>query len=64
MSDNKLEKRGLGRGLAALMADVDLIPSERPAPRQILPVEQLIPNPDQPRRHFAPEALQELADSL
>ena len=64
MSDNKLEKRGLGRGLSALMADVDLIPSERPAPRQILPVEQLIPNPDQPRRHFAPEALQELADSL
>ena len=64
MSDNKLEKRGLGRGLSALMADVDLIPSERPAPRQILPVEQLTPNPDQPRRHFAPEALQELAASL
>ena len=64
MTENKLEKRGLGRGLSALMADVDLIPSERPAPRQILPVEQLTPNPDQPRRHFAPEALQELADSL
>ncbi|MEG4645017.1 ParB/RepB/Spo0J family partition protein [Paracoccus sp. P2] len=64
MAENKLEKRGLGRGLSALMADVDLIPSERPAPRQILPVEQLTPNPDQPRRSFAPEALQELADSL
>ncbi|MDQ7261777.1 ParB/RepB/Spo0J family partition protein [Paracoccus sp. PS-1] len=64
MVENKLEKRGLGRGLSALMADVDLIPSERPAPRQILPVEQLTPNPDQPRRSFAPEALQELADSL
>ncbi|SMO95853.1 ParB/RepB/Spo0J family partition protein [Paracoccus laeviglucosivorans] len=63
MSD-KLEKRGLGRGLSALMADVDLIPSERPAPRQVMPVEQLTPNPDQPRRSFAPEALQELADSL
>ncbi|UXU75731.1 MULTISPECIES: ParB/RepB/Spo0J family partition protein [unclassified Paracoccus (in: a-proteobacteria)] len=64
MSEQKLEKRGLGRGLSALMADVDLIPSDRPAPRQVLPVEQLTPNPDQPRRNFAPEALQELADSL
>ncbi|WP_423210905.1 ParB/RepB/Spo0J family partition protein [Paracoccus yeei] len=62
--DNKLEKRGLGRGLSALMADVDLIPSEKPAPRQVVPVEQLTPNPDQPRRSFAPEALQELAASL
>nr|WP_028719613.1 ParB/RepB/Spo0J family partition protein [Paracoccus yeei] len=64
MMDNKLEKRGLGRGLSALMADVDLIPSEKPAPRQVVPVEQLTPNPDQPRRSFAPEALQELAASL
>ncbi|MDT1062727.1 ParB/RepB/Spo0J family partition protein [Paracoccus sp. CPCC 101403] len=64
MSENKLEKRGLGRGLSALMADVDLIPSERPMPRQLLPVEQITPNPDQPRRSFAQEALQELADSL
>lgn len=64
MSENKQEKRGLGRGLSALMADVDLIPSDRPAPRQVMPVEQLTPNPDQPRRSFAPEALQELADSL
>ncbi|MFT4014537.1 MAG: ParB/RepB/Spo0J family partition protein [Paracoccus sp. (in: a-proteobacteria)] len=64
MSDNKLEKRGLGRGLSALMADVDLLPSEKPAPRQLLPVEQVTPNPDQPRRSFAPETLQELAESL
>ena len=60
----KVEKRGLGRGLSALMADVDLIPSAQPVQRQSLPVEQLIPNPDQPRRIFSPEALQELADSL
>ncbi|AGT07183.1 chromosome partitioning protein parB [Paracoccus aminophilus JCM 7686] len=46
------------------MADVDLIPSERPAQRQTLPVEQITPNPDQPRRSFEPEALQELAQSL
>lgn len=64
MADMKTEKRGLGRGLSALMADVDLASNDRPAPRQILPVEQITPNPDQPRRSFAPEALQELADSL
>ncbi len=60
------EKRGLGRGLSALMADVDLVPGKQgnPQDRQILPIEQLTPNPDQPRRVFAPEALQELADSL
>ena len=60
----KNEKRGLGRGLSVLMADVDLVPNDRPSPRQVLPVEQLTPNPDQPRRSFAPEALQELAESL
>lgn len=64
MTENKLEKRGLGRGLSALMADVDLVPSEKPAPRQVLPVEQITPNPEQPRRSFLPESLQELADSL
>lgn len=64
MTEQKIEKRGLGRGLSALMADVDLIPSDRPLPRQSLPVEQLTPNPDQPRRNFSPESLQELADSL
>lgn len=64
MSESRLEKRGLGRGLSALMADVDLIPSDKPVPRQVVPVEQLTPNPDQPRRSFAQDSLQELADSL
>lgn len=69
MADSKLGKRGLGRGLSALMADVDLVPmpeaASRPAnDRTMIPIEQLSPNPDQPRRHFEPEALQELAQSL
>lgn len=29
-----------------------------------LPVEQIVPNPNQPRRDFSPEPLQELADSI
>ncbi|MDI3337798.1 ParB/RepB/Spo0J family partition protein [Defluviimonas aestuarii] len=70
MADKKPERRGLGRGLSALMADVNL---EEPAsrdpdrPRRAdtrLPVEKLEPNPDQPRRDFSAEALEELAASI
>lgn len=64
MSISKSEKRGLGRGLSALMADVDLIPGKGAGNRQSLPIEQITPNPDQPRRAFSSEALQELAESL
>lgn len=65
MSDNKLSKRGLGRGLSALMAEVDLsapVPASRE--RTMVAIEQIMANPDQPRRNFEPEALQELAASL
>lgn len=65
MSDFKREKRGLGRGLSALMADVDLLPGNQPpAKRDMLPIEQLLPNPDQPRRDYDQTQLEELADSL
>lgn len=66
MSDNKLVKRGLGRGLSALMADVDLATPAPTATRDhtMVAIEQLIANPDQPRRSFEPDALRELADSL
>lgn len=63
--------RGLGRGLSALMADVNLNeePKTDDAPRSVkadttLPVEQLEPNPDQPRRHFSDDALKELSESI
>lgn len=29
-----------------------------------LPVERIVPNPNQPRRHFSPEGLRELSDSI
>ena len=70
MSD---KKRGLGRGLSALMSDVALDPAPRDgarpdsAPRRpdmTVPVEKLHPNPDQPRRTFGREAMEELAASL
>ena len=67
MSDKK--QRGLGRGLSALMADVNLSaePASAAPPRRAdlrVPIERIFPNPDQPRRDFSAEALQELADSI
>jgi len=67
--EKKTERRGLGRGLSALMADVSVEPDpqspDRPRrPDLLVPVEKLVPNPNQPRRDFQPEALQELAASI
>lgn len=66
---SKKDKRGLGRGLSALMADVAPSPhGEHPdtprRPDTALPIEQIVPNPDQPRRTFAEDALSELASSI
>ena len=61
MSDSKLAKRGLGRGLSALMADLDLDGPAESKPgrdRTMVPIEQITANPDQPRRHFEAGALQ------
>ncbi len=67
--DKKSERRGLGRGLSALMADVNLAPQPgaNAAPRRadiLVPVEKLVPNPQQPRRDFPEGSLQDLAASL
>ncbi|KAA0913331.1 ParB/RepB/Spo0J family partition protein [Aquicoccus porphyridii] len=64
------KKRGLGRGLSALMADVN---NDAPAsaadsssrrPEQHLPIENVAPNPDQPRRNFDGDKLRDLAESI
>ena len=66
------ERRGLGRGLSALMADANLDKqperngarsSDRAADR-LVPIEKLHPNPDQPRRDFSKEDLATLAASI
>ena len=72
MTKSKPERRGLGRGLSALMADVDLpaadaTPSAAATPRMPdthLPIEKIHPNPDQPRRDFQKVDLDELAASI
>ena len=70
MSDKKQNKRGLGRGLSALMADIDAPraavgkPNDKPAPEHTLPIEKVHPNPDQPRRDFSSEDLDDLSASI
>lgn len=62
--------RGLGRGLSALMADIPndpvVVDSESGARRadMIVPIERVEPNPDQPRRQFVQEDLDDLANSI
>ncbi|WP_424832142.1 ParB/RepB/Spo0J family partition protein [Ruegeria sp.] len=69
MNAKKSKSRGLGRGLSALMADVTteaegLAPSEPRRPDLKVPIEKLQANPDQPRRTFSQEQLDELAASI
>lgn len=57
-------KRGLGRGLSALMADVPTPDSAPRRPDMHVPLDKVFPNPDQPRRSFDPDALEDLARSI
>lgn len=61
-------KRGLGRGLSALMADVaetEAVASQGVGSAELMiPIEKISPNPDQPRKRFAQEDLADLAASI
>jgi ParB family transcriptional regulator, chromosome partitioning protein len=62
----KPERRALARGLSQLMSEINL-GADQPevvAAGQDIPIELIHPNPLQPRKEFAPELLQELADSI
>ncbi|PIL21158.1 hypothetical protein P775_06310 [Puniceibacterium antarcticum] len=61
----------MGRGLSALMADVeprsiqgDAFAEASRRPDRLIPVERIVPNPDQPRRSFTEAHLTELANSI
>jgi ParB family transcriptional regulator, chromosome partitioning protein len=58
-------KRGLGMGLSALLGgDAELLKSPPPAASQSVPIEFLVPSPLQPRRRFAEDELDALAESI
>lgn len=70
-----MEKKGLGRGLSALLADVAPAPEPvqaaagaAPAPpaagQRMVPIDRIVANPHQPRRTFAEAELNELAASI
>lgn len=63
MAENR---RGLGRGLSALLGEVEEIPhAVEPADGvRELPIELIHRNPGQPREHFAPHEINELAESI
>ena len=68
------EKRGLGRGLSALMADIDAEPISSSDASEItsavvksellVPIEKVAANPNQPRQDFVQDDLEELAQSI
>ncbi|ABF65600.1 ParB/RepB/Spo0J family partition protein [Rhodobacteraceae bacterium R_SAG7] len=70
MADKKTKPRGLGRGLSALMADVNADPVSTEGGRQprnaeiLVPIEKVQANPDQPRRQFLQEDLDDLTASI
>ncbi len=69
MSVKRSKPRGLGRGLSALMADVTheaegLTGPESRRPDMTVPIEKLQANPNQPRRTFSQDQLDELTASI
>jgi ParB family chromosome partitioning protein len=65
-----MERKGLGRGLSALLADVATIDeappaaAPRPTPTDSVPIDRIRANPNQPRRDFDERELAELAASI
>ena len=58
-----LDDIGSGRGLDALI-DTSDVKTEGSSNLNEIPISQIEPNPDQPRRDFDPEAMQELSSSI
>jgi ParB family transcriptional regulator, chromosome partitioning protein len=57
-------KRGLGRGLSALLGADSAAPATGNRGQRQLPIGQLAPSPLQPRRHFDADELEALAESI
>lgn len=55
------KQSGLGKGLGMLMLENTV---EATSPNQTLPINEIVPNKEQPRKTFDEGALQELADSI
>lgn len=58
-----IKKSALGRGLDALIS-TELVRTSGSSSISEIPLEQIKPNPNQPRREFDEESLQDLSDSI
>jgi len=58
-----MKGKALKRGLDALI-DMDVIQTEGSSAINQIPIQQIMPNPDQPRQNFDEGALEELASSI
>ena len=69
---NKSKSKGLGRGLSALLADVEDDNKQQvgtgtsltPRSETLVPIEKVRPNPDQPRRDFDQSDMDDLISSV
>jgi ParB family chromosome partitioning protein len=59
-----MNKRGLGRGLGALIPDAPTVPAQGGELVLHLPVDSIQPNPEQPRREFSETELAALTASI
>lgn len=60
-------KKGLGKGLDSLIAKkvtADTVTTDDVSRETLLNINQVEPNPNQPRKRFNEDKLQELADSI
>ena len=69
MSEKSSKKRGLGRGLNALIGNNIEVAAEEPEKKaeqavMMLDIRKIDPDSTQPRKNFSDEALDELADSI
>jgi len=64
MTPKEEPRRGLGRGLSALIGDENVVRTETPKPTRSLPVAFLKPGKFQPRKYFGEEELASLAASV
>ena len=70
MTNTSKRQRGLGRGLSALMADIEPLVGEAAVGSNVtygdtfVPIEKIHPNPNQPRRHFDVDDLNDLSKSI
>lgn len=58
------KRRGLGKGLGALLSTSDFEEADDSTGLIDIPIDQITPNPHQPRQHLDSVKLQELADSI